>query len=68
VSVDELAELQARGQAAGVDPHLPEALRAAGVEAWVIDGREPARLMTLLETGSTEGTLVTAGVGRLGTG
>ena len=60
LSVDELAELRAAGQAAGVDEHLPEALRAAGVEAWVIDGREPARLVTLLEHGDTEGTLVMA--------
>jgi 5-(aminomethyl)-3-furanmethanol phosphate kinase len=60
LSVDELADLRAAGQAAGVDQHLPEALRAAGVEAWVIDGRKPARLVTLLERGSTEGTLVTA--------
>jgi aspartokinase-like uncharacterized kinase len=59
LSVGELAELRAAGRAAGVDLHLPEALRAAGVEAWVIDGREPARLATLLERGSTEGTLVT---------
>jgi 5-(aminomethyl)-3-furanmethanol phosphate kinase len=59
LSVDELAELRAGGRAAGVDLHLPDALRAAGVEAWVIDGREPARLATLLERGSTEGTLVT---------
>jgi 5-(aminomethyl)-3-furanmethanol phosphate kinase len=59
LSVGELAELRAAGLAAGVDPHLPEALRAAGVEAWVIDGREPARLVTLLEEGSTQGTLVT---------
>jgi 5-(aminomethyl)-3-furanmethanol phosphate kinase len=59
LSVRELAELRAAGRAAGVDQHLPEALRAAGVEAWVIDGREPARLVTLLECGSTEGTLVT---------
>jgi len=60
LSVDELAELHAAGQAAGVDEHLPEALRAAGVEAWVIDGREPERLVTLLERGDTEGTLVMA--------
>jgi aspartokinase-like uncharacterized kinase len=59
LSVGELAELRATGRAAGVDRHLPEALRAAGVEAWVIDGREPARLVTLLDHGSTEGTLVT---------
>jgi aspartokinase-like uncharacterized kinase len=61
LSVDELAELRAAGLAAGVDPHLPEALRAADVEAWVIDGREPARLVTLLEQGITQGTLVTPG-------
>jgi 5-(aminomethyl)-3-furanmethanol phosphate kinase len=59
LSVDELAELQAAGRAAGVDQHLPEALRGAGVDAWVLDGREPARLVALLEHGSTEGTLVT---------
>jgi 5-(aminomethyl)-3-furanmethanol phosphate kinase len=62
LSVDGLAELRAAGLAAGVDPHLPEALRAAGVEAWVVDGREPTRLVALLEEGSTEGTLVTPGV------
>jgi 5-(aminomethyl)-3-furanmethanol phosphate kinase len=59
VSVDELADLRAAGRAGGVDPHLPEALRATGVEAWVIDGREPARLVTLLERGGTNGTRVT---------
>jgi 5-(aminomethyl)-3-furanmethanol phosphate kinase len=59
LSVDELAELRAAGRATGVDEHLPEALRAAGVEAWVIDGREPARLVTLLEHGSTDGTHLT---------
>jgi aspartokinase-like uncharacterized kinase len=59
LSVGELAELRAAGRAAGLDPHMPEALRAAGVEAWVIDGREPSRLVALLENGSTEGTLVT---------
>jgi 5-(aminomethyl)-3-furanmethanol phosphate kinase len=61
LSVGQLAELRAAGGAAGVDPHLPEALRAAGVEAWVIDGREPARLEKLLEDGRTKGTLVTPG-------
>jgi 5-(aminomethyl)-3-furanmethanol phosphate kinase len=59
LSVDELAELRAAGRASGVDKHLPEALGAAGVEAWVIDGREPARLVRLLQGGSAEGTLVT---------
>jgi aspartokinase-like uncharacterized kinase len=61
LSVGELAELRAAGRAAGVDEHLSEALRAAGVEAWVVDGREPDRLVTLLERGSTEGTVVTPG-------
>ena len=56
LTVDELAALQPEG----VDGHLPAALRAAGVETWVIDGREPARLAELLETGSTSGTLVEA--------
>jgi 5-(aminomethyl)-3-furanmethanol phosphate kinase len=59
LTVDELAELRATGRAGGVDPHLPEALRGAGVEAWVIDGREPARLVTLLDHGGTDGTRVT---------
>jgi 5-(aminomethyl)-3-furanmethanol phosphate kinase len=59
VSVDELAELRAAGRAAGVDEQLPGALRAAGVEAWLIDGRVPARLVTLLERGATAGTRVT---------
>jgi 5-(aminomethyl)-3-furanmethanol phosphate kinase len=58
LTVDELAELRAAGRAAGVDEYLPQALRAAGVEAWVIDGREPAALVRLLERGSTAGTLV----------
>jgi aspartokinase-like uncharacterized kinase len=59
LSVRELADLRASGRAAGVDEYLPQALRAAGVEAWVIDGRDPARLVTLLERGRTEGTVVT---------
>jgi len=56
LTVDELAALAP----AGVDEHLPAALRAAGVETWVIGGREPARLAELLDTGRTAGTLVTA--------
>jgi 5-(aminomethyl)-3-furanmethanol phosphate kinase len=59
LTVGQLAELRADGRAAGVDSHLPEALRAAGLEAWVIDGRETHRLAALLDHGSTEGTLVT---------
>ena len=58
LSVGELAGLRAAGRAAGVDEYLPQALRAADVEAWVIDGRDPARLVTLLERGSAAGTLV----------
>jgi 5-(aminomethyl)-3-furanmethanol phosphate kinase len=66
LSAGELAALQASGGAAGVDRHLPEALRAADVEAWVVDGREPARLLALLEHGSTKGTLVTPGAATAG--
>jgi len=45
--------------AGAVDPYLPTALRAAGVEAWVIGG-EPARLAELLDTGQTAGTRLSA--------
>jgi aspartokinase-like uncharacterized kinase len=55
LTVDELAALAP----AGVDAHLPAVLRATGVETWVIDGGEPARLVELLDTGRTDGTLVT---------
>jgi aspartokinase-like uncharacterized kinase len=54
LTVDELAAVGA----AGVDAYLPAALRAAGVETWVIDGGEPARLAELLDTGRTAGTRV----------
>jgi 5-(aminomethyl)-3-furanmethanol phosphate kinase len=56
LTFDELAALES----AGVDGHLPAALRAAGVETWLIDGRQPGRLAELLEEGRTAGTLVTA--------
>jgi aspartokinase-like uncharacterized kinase len=56
LTVDELAALKPEG----VDEHLPTALRGAGVETWVIGGREPARLAELLEEGRTTGTVVTA--------
>jgi 5-(aminomethyl)-3-furanmethanol phosphate kinase len=55
LTVGELAALRP----AGVDGHLPTVLRAAGVETWVISGRDPARLTELLEAGRTAGTLVT---------
>ena len=51
LTVDELAALRP----GGVDAHLPAALRAAGVETWVIDGREPRRLAELLDRGRTAG-------------
>lgn len=56
LTYDELAALGP----SGVDEHLPAALRAAGVETWVVDGREPVRLTELLEDGRTAGTRVTA--------
>ena len=56
LTVDELAALGS----AGVDAYFPAALRAAGVETWLIDGSEPARLAELLDEGGTVGTLVTA--------
>ncbi|HEY7076829.1 MAG TPA: hypothetical protein VH418_15735 [Solirubrobacteraceae bacterium] len=39
----------------GVDAHLARVLRATPVETWVLDGREPARLAELLDTGRTTG-------------
>ena len=56
LTIDELEALQP----GGIDGHLPVALRAAGVETWVIDGGDPARLVELLDEGRTAGTLVTA--------
>jgi 5-(aminomethyl)-3-furanmethanol phosphate kinase len=55
LTVGELAALAPEG----VDAHLPAALRAAGVETWVIGGREPGRLAELLDEGRTAGTRVT---------
>ena len=37
----------------------PPRCGTAGVETWVIDGRDPARLVELLDEGRTTGTLVT---------
>jgi len=56
LTLDELTALAP----AGVDAYLPAALQAAGVETWVVDGRQPGRLAELLDTGSTAGTLVAA--------
>jgi 5-(aminomethyl)-3-furanmethanol phosphate kinase len=41
------------------DPHLPAALRDAGVEAWVI-GPQPQHLAELLDTGHTAGRRINA--------
>jgi 5-(aminomethyl)-3-furanmethanol phosphate kinase len=49
--------LKADDRATGVDGHFATALAAAGVEAWVIGGDEPGRLVELLETGAVAGGL-----------
>ena len=58
LGVDELAALRAAGHAAGVDAHFPATLRASGVDAWVVDGREPDRVLALLREGRATGTLI----------
>jgi aspartokinase-like uncharacterized kinase len=60
LTIAELAALQEAGRAGGVDAHLPAALTAAGVDAWVIGGRDPDRLAVLLRDGRTLGTRVAA--------
>jgi 5-(aminomethyl)-3-furanmethanol phosphate kinase len=50
----ELAELRS----AGVDEHLPAVLERASFETWVISGRDPERLVELLERGATVGTRI----------
>jgi aspartokinase-like uncharacterized kinase len=52
-----VAELGAL-QPAGVDEHLPAVLERASFETWVISGREPSRLVELLERGTTMGTRI----------
>jgi aspartokinase-like uncharacterized kinase len=59
LTVGELSALQETGRAGGVDAHLPAALRAAGVDAWVISGSHPDRLAELLRGGHPTGTHVT---------
>jgi 5-(aminomethyl)-3-furanmethanol phosphate kinase len=56
LSVAELAELRP----AGVDAHLPTALADASFETWVIGGRDPDRLVELVERGATAGTRIAA--------
>jgi 5-(aminomethyl)-3-furanmethanol phosphate kinase len=41
-----------------VDGYLPTMLERARFETWVIGGREPARLVELLERGTTAGTRI----------
>jgi aspartokinase-like uncharacterized kinase len=54
LTVAELAALRA----GGVDEHLPAVLESAHFETWVIGGRDPARVMELLERGTTVGTRI----------
>jgi len=42
----------------GVDEHLPTLLERARFETWVIGGRDPARLVELLDRGTTAGTRI----------
>ncbi len=60
LSVAELATLRAAGRAGGVDEHLPAMLERARFETWVIGGRDPARVVELVERGSTVGTRIDA--------
>jgi aspartokinase-like uncharacterized kinase len=54
LTVAELAGLQA----GGVDTYLPTALAGARFETWVIGGRDPERVVELLERGATVGTRI----------
>jgi 5-(aminomethyl)-3-furanmethanol phosphate kinase len=52
-----VAELAAR-RTGGVDEYLPTMLEGAHFETWVIGGRDPARVVELLERGMTVGTRI----------
>jgi aspartokinase-like uncharacterized kinase len=54
LTVAELAALRP----GGVDEYLPTVLEQAGFETWVIGGREPQRLVELLERGASVGTRI----------
>jgi 5-(aminomethyl)-3-furanmethanol phosphate kinase len=54
LSVAELAALRP----GGVDEYLPTLLAQASFETWVIGGRNPDRLVELLERGTTVGTRI----------
>ncbi|HXS45643.1 MAG TPA: hypothetical protein VN751_13530 [Solirubrobacteraceae bacterium] len=45
----------------GVDVHLPAVLEDVAFETWVISGRDPQRLVELLQRGTTAGTRIAAG-------
>jgi aspartokinase-like uncharacterized kinase len=54
LSVAELAALRT----GGVDAYLPTVLEGARFETWVVGGREPDRVVELLERGTTVGTRI----------
>jgi 5-(aminomethyl)-3-furanmethanol phosphate kinase len=56
LTVGELAALRP----GGVDAYLPTVLEGAHFETWVIGGRDPRRLVELLERGTTVGTRIAA--------
>jgi aspartokinase-like uncharacterized kinase len=60
--LDGLAQLTVAELAAlrpgGVDAYLPTALARASFETWVISGRDPERLVELLDRGTTAGTRI----------
>jgi aspartokinase-like uncharacterized kinase len=60
LTVAEFAALRAARGAGGVDEYLPTALEGASFETWVIGGRDPERLVELLEHGATVGTRIAA--------
>jgi 5-(aminomethyl)-3-furanmethanol phosphate kinase len=54
LSVAELAALRT----GGVDAYLPTVLEGAQFETWVVGGRDPDRVVELLERGTTVGTRI----------
>jgi aspartokinase-like uncharacterized kinase len=56
LTVAELAALRP----GGVDTYLPTALAQASFETWVIGGRDPERVVELVERGTTVGTRIAA--------
>jgi aspartokinase-like uncharacterized kinase len=54
LTVAELAALRS----GGVDEYVSTVLERASFETWVISGRDPERLVELLERGTTIGTRI----------